>query len=80
MLTGADPAFLTELTVTQDISSRGARIVTKELWRADDSLVIKSLEGDLQSEARVVYRQAIREEVYAIGVELIGPMGSWQRK
>lgn len=44
MLTSADPAFPTELTVTQDTSSRGARIVTKELWRADDSLVIKSLD------------------------------------
>lgn len=80
MLTSADPAFPTELTVTQDISSRGARIVSKELWRADDSLVIKSLEGDLQSEARVVYRQPIRENVYAVGLELIEPNGSWQGK
>lgn len=43
-------------------------------------MVIKSLEGDLYSQARVVYRQPIREEVYAIGVELIAPQGNWRGK
>lgn len=80
MLTSLDSAFPTELTLTENVSSRGARVVAKGPWWADDSLVIKSLEGDLYSEARVVYCQAIREEVYAIGVELIEPMGSWQGK
>jgi len=80
MLTGPDPAFRTELTVTENISSRGARVVTKGFWSANDSLVIKSLEGDLQSEALVVYRQPMRKDGYAIGLELIAPSGGWQRK
>ena len=80
MLTSPDPAFRTELTLTENISSRGARVVTKKRWSADDSLVIKSLEGDLQSEARVIYRKPIREKVYAIGLELIAPTGNWRIK
>jgi hypothetical protein len=80
MLTSPDHAFPTELTLTENISSRGARVVTKKLWSVNDAVVIKSLEGDLQSEARVVYRQPIRENVYAIGLELIGPKGSWRIK
>lgn len=80
MLTSADPAFPTELTLTQNISSRGARVVTRGLWWANDSLVIKSLEGSLYSEARVIYRQPIHEDVYAVGLELIAPWGDWQRK
>lgn len=80
MLTSPDSTFPTELTLTENISSRGARVVTRTLWRANDSLVIKSLEGDLYSQARVVYRQPIREEVYAIGVELIEPCGNWRGK
>ncbi len=80
MLTSADSTFPTELTLTENISSRGGRVVTRSLWRANDSLVIKSLEGDLHSEARVIYRQAIREEVYAIGMELIAPHGNWRGK
>lgn len=80
MLTSPDPPFPTEMTTTENISSRGARVVTKGLWRTDESLVIKSLEGDLYSEARVIYRQPMHEGVYAIGLALIEPAGHWRRK
>ena len=80
MLTSPEPSLPTELTLTENISSRGARVVSKGLWEKNNSLVIKSLEGGLQSEARVIYRQPIREDVYAIGLELIVPRGSWRRK
>jgi len=80
MLTSTDPAFPTELTLTENISSRGARVVTKGLWWVNDSLVIKSLEGDLQCEARVIYRQPLREDVDVIGLQLIAPEGNWRRE
>jgi hypothetical protein len=51
MLTSRERAFTTELTVTENISERGARVLTKKLWWANDALVIKSLEGDLQRES-----------------------------
>jgi hypothetical protein len=68
----------TELTLTENISSGGARVVTRKHWSLNDSLVIKSLEGDLQSEARVAYSQPTGENVHAIGLELIAPMGAWR--
>jgi hypothetical protein len=80
MLTSPDSTLPTELTLTENISSRGARVVTKGLWSANDSLVIKSLEGDLLSKARVIYRQPIRENVYAIGLQLLAPKGDWRGK
>jgi hypothetical protein len=80
MLTSQDRVSRTELTLTENISGRGARVVTKKLWSVNDSLVIKSLEGDLQSEARVIYSRPIRESVYAIGLELIAPVGNWRIK
>jgi hypothetical protein len=80
MLTSPNPVIPTELTLTENISSRGARVVSKGLWSANDSLVIKSLEGDLQSEARVIYRQPMRENVYAIGLQLLAPKGNWRGK
>lgn len=80
MLTSLELTSRTELTFTENISSGGARVVTGKLWSADDVLVIKSMEGDLQSEARVVYRQPVREQVYAIGVKFIEPKGGWQTK
>ncbi len=80
MLTSLELTSRTELTFTENISSGGARLVTGKLWSANDPLVIRSLEGDLQSEAIVVYRQPVREEVFAIGVKLIKPTGRWRRK
>lgn len=80
MLTSLELTSRTELTFTENISSGGARVVTEKLWSANDLLVIKSREGDLQSEARVVYRQSVREKVYAIGVQLIAPEGNGQAK
>jgi hypothetical protein len=80
MLTSPNPVVPTELTLTENISSTGARVVTKGLWSANDSLVIKSLEGDLQSEARVIYRQPMRENVHAIGLQLLAPKGNWRGK
>jgi len=73
MVTSRDHMSRTELTLTENISGRGARVVTKKRWSANESLVIKSFEGDLQSEARVIYSHPIRESVYAIGLELIAP-------
>ena len=78
MLTSRERVSRTELTLTENISGLGARVVTKTLWSANDSLVIKSLEGDLQSEARVIYRQPIRENIYANGLKLIAPTGNWR--
>jgi hypothetical protein len=79
MLTSPDRASRTELAITENISGRGARVLSKTSWSANDSLVIKSLEGYLQSEVRVIYRQSLRENVYAIGLELITPRGNWQQ-
>ena len=80
MLTSPERAFTTELALTENISERGARVLTRKVWWANESVVIKSLEGDLQSEARVIYRQPVREDVYAIGLELLAPKGTWRGK
>ena len=80
MLSSLELTSRTELTFTENISNGGARVVTGKLWLTNDALVIKSLEGDLQSEATVVYRQPVREKVYAIGVKLIEPKGNWRTK
>jgi len=80
MLTSPELPFPTEVALTENISSRGARVVSKGLWEKNNSLVIKSLDGGLQSEARVIYRRPIREDVYAIGLELIAPRGDWRKR
>ena len=49
----------------------------KQAWRSDDSVLIKALEGNFQSEARVVYSQILSGTSRAIGLALLGPIGQW---
>jgi hypothetical protein len=78
-LASRDRVSRTELAITENISVRGARVLTRHPWSANDYLVIKSLEGELQSEARVIYRRSQPGNVYAIGLQLIAPKGNWQQ-
>lgn len=66
-----------EMTFTQNVSSRGARVVTSRRWKSNDRLMLASLPGDFQSLARVAYCQALRGEGFAIGVEFLRPSGRW---
>ena len=79
MLTSQASPFPTELTITENISDRGARVVTNKHWSENESLLIRSLAGDLQSGARVIYCQLIRENTYAIGLQLLAPTGHWHK-
>jgi hypothetical protein len=77
MLASLDGRFSTERCSTENISAHGARVLAKQGWRTDDSLVIKSLEGNFQSEATVVYSREIGTKYRAIGLVLLDPTGLW---
>jgi len=62
---------------TQNVSPRGARVVTGRSWQPNDRLHIKSLRGNLRSNARVVYCQPLADDSFAIGLELVTPAGNW---
>jgi hypothetical protein len=79
MLASLGGRLSTERIFTANISDHGALVLAKQRWRTDDSLVIKSLEGDLQSEARVVYSRPAGDDCYAIGLALVHPTGRWSR-
>lgn len=66
-----------ENTFTENVSSRGARVVSIRRWNANDRLTVASPVGDFSSTARVAYCQALREHGYAIGLEFLEPRGKW---
>lgn len=74
---GSPPIF--EITSTENISTHGARIVTKSSWEAHEPVSLRSLQGDLRSRARIVYCETLYESRFAVGVELVSPMGNWKR-
>jgi len=67
-----------EKTFTEDVSSRGARVLTVRRWQPNDRLLIATLRGDFHSLARVAYCQpALAGRGFAIGLEFLEPTGKW---
>jgi hypothetical protein len=66
-----------ESTRTQNISRRGARVMTQRIWEPGSQLVIKSSHSDFWAQARVVYWRSFSNSRYAIGLQFIAQTGTW---
>jgi len=66
-----------ESTFTENVSARGARVVSVRRWEQGEPLVFASRTGEFRSAARVAYCQPLQGEGFAIGVEFLEPNGRW---
>ncbi|HVS75197.1 MAG TPA: hypothetical protein VHE23_07190 [Candidatus Acidoferrales bacterium] len=66
-----------EKTFTENVSARGARVVTVRRWTRDERLTVHSRAGDFRSLARVAYCESLHGTGFAIGVEFLEPQGRW---
>ena len=67
----------TETTFTENVSPRGARVLSVRRWKQNDQLTIATLTGSFRALARVTYCQLVPEEGFAVGLEFIEPNGNW---
>jgi hypothetical protein len=68
-----------EIASTVDVSSHGARLLTRSLWERDHDLVVQPIRGNLPSPARVVHCETRKDGSYEIGLELYPPTEDWTR-
>src|ERR1700756_4844781 len=66
-----------ESTFTENVSVRGARVVSVRRWEPDDRLMLTSRTGEFRSSARVAYCQPMQGDGFAIGVEFMKTPGRW---
>jgi hypothetical protein len=66
-----------EATFTENVSAKGARVVSVRRWDKGAQISFASRTGEFRSAARVAYCQPLRGEGYAIGVEFLEPVGRW---
>jgi hypothetical protein len=66
-----------ETTFTENVSAKGARVVSTRRWDKGESLTFASRTGEFRSSARVAYCQSLHGDGYAIGVEFLEPTGRW---
>jgi hypothetical protein len=66
-----------EMTFTENVSTRGARILTQRSWRRNERVTVSLSPGDFNSRARVAYCEPLRDTGFAIGLEFLEPSGRW---
>jgi hypothetical protein len=76
-LSSLDIHTLSQKGVTENVSPRGARVITTKAWKPNERLVVRSLLGDLRSRARIVYCERMAADAYVIGLELYIKAGEW---
>ena len=67
----------TESTFTENVSARGARVVSVRHWEKGERLTFVSRTGEFRSSARVAYCQSLHGDGYAVGVEFLERKGRW---
>jgi hypothetical protein len=70
-LSRLDLSLPAETTVTENISPRGARVVSKQQWQEGDRVLLKTLEGDLWWQAKVVYCEILPSNAFVLGLKLL---------
>ena len=66
-----------ETTFTENVSAKGARVISVRHWEKDARVTLASRSGEFRSSARVAYCQPIHGHGYAIGVEFLEAKGRW---
>jgi PilZ domain-containing protein len=66
-----------EKTVTQNVSSRGARVLTRRPLPPQEQLVAETAGGEIRMQARVVYCQGVPDGHFAVGLEFQKGYVNW---
>jgi len=70
-----DSSEIKEKAIAENVSVRGMRVATEHIWRAGDRVVVTSPEPGSPTLARVVYCQRMENNKFAVGLELLFPLG-----
>lgn len=69
-----------ERSTTENVCSLGLRVLVRRAREMNERLLIKSADGQLEADARVVYCERLRDGRFALGLEFNGETANWLRK
>ena len=76
-LLNTDAPFINEITLTEDVSRYGARVVTKMKWQPNDDVDVKLRREGLSNRARIAYCKPVKGETFVIGLQFSLPVVNW---
>ena len=68
-----------ERTTTENVCSTGARVLMQRAKNVNDRLIIRSVVGNLRTQARVIYCQRLADGRFGVGLQLKGTPTDWLR-
>jgi len=69
-----------ERSTTENICSLGLRVLVRHARELNERLLIKSADGELQADARVVYCERLHDGRFALGLEFCGEVTKWLQR
>jgi len=69
-----------ERSTTENICSLGIRVLVRHARKLNEKLLIKSTDGELEADARVVYCERLLDGRFALGLEFHGEVTNWLKK
>lgn len=77
-LRGAGDVLQAERTVTVNLSSRGAQVLSRRRWEPEAEPRVVSLAGNFLLQTRVVYCHAFGPEHFSVGLEFRVTFDNWR--
>jgi len=74
-----DAPQLREMAIAQNVSARGMRVATEDIWLPGDPVLLSSPESGFRTQARVVYCKRMENNRFAVGLELLASLGEWTK-
>jgi hypothetical protein len=68
-LLSTDEPFINEISLTENVSRCGARVVTKTRWRPNDGVLVRFPGGEKRSRAKIAYCNDLPGDAFAVGLQ-----------
>ena len=69
-----------ERSTTENVCSLGLRVLVRRARELNERLLITSVDGELQADARVVYCERLLDGRFAVGLEFHEEVTDWLKK
>jgi hypothetical protein len=72
LLIGRHGRLGVERAITENVSSRGVRVISTSEWYTDDTILVSLPAGHFTSAARVTYCDPVGQGQFVTGLEFVG--------
>ena len=77
-LVAAEKLFIAEQAMTVNVSSQGARVVTRRRWPLDEEPRLAWSSGEFRTHAKVVYCERLADGHFCVGLKFLSARLDWK--